>query len=182
PSLTTKELGHGTGLGLATVYGIVRQSRGGIGVASTPGRGTTFTILLPPVLEPEAAPPAGLPRGTEKVLVVEDEPALRRLVCTALERQGYELVSAQSVGEALECFGAGDEGIDLLVTAFALPGMAGPELAEKLSAANPALRVLYTMGYTDDPSIRRDTDHAALLERPFGAGDVIRKVREVLDA
>ena len=182
PFFTTKELGEGTGLGLATVYGIVRQSRGGIAATSEPGRGTTFTVMLPRVREPDAASPPGLPRGSERVLVVEDEPALRRLVCTALERQGYELVSAQSAGEALECFGTGGDEIDLLVTALALPGMPGRELAEKLAAAHPALRVLYTIGYTDDPSIARDADHNPLLERPFGAGDVIRKVREVLDA
>jgi CheY-like chemotaxis protein len=123
-----------------------------------------------------------LPRGAESVLVVEDEPTVRQLVVKALERQGYRALSAATPGEALERFGSSEARLDLLVTDVLMPGMSGRELAEKLTASHPSMRVLYTSGYTDDPAFQHGFVGGALLEKPFSPADVLRRVREILDA
>jgi PAS domain S-box-containing protein len=185
PFFTTKEQGKGTGLGLATVYGIVRQSGGGISVQSWPGEGAVFKILLPETKEIGIRDRAGrgqdFPVGVETVLVVEDDPSVRQLVSAALERQGYEVLTAPAPAEALEWYGGGAKQIDLLVTDVVMPGMGGRELADRLGYVYPRLRVLYTTGYAGDPLFVESATYAHLLEKPFSPGDLIRKVRDVLD-
>jgi len=185
PFFTTKPRGQGTGLGLATVYGIVMQSGGAIRVESEQGRGASFTVYLPkekgvapPVerqLEPQRA------SGTATVLLVEDEQAVRELVRIILTRAGYSVIEAANPDEAETLFGA-MESVDLLVTDVVMPGRSGFELFKRLHAKLPSLRVLFISGYTDYASfdstiVDRDL---AFLEKPFSAEGLIAKVREAL--
>ncbi len=189
PFFTTKELGRGTGLGLATVYGIVRQSGGHIRVKTQLHRGSTFTVYLPRVegdSESDAAiravaPPA---RADETVLVVEDEEAVRALARRVLMARGYRVLTAAGAEEALALVGDGREKIDLLVTDVVMPGMGGPALAERLVDSRPDLRVLYISGYAEEAIQRHGTLPAggALLEKPFTADELTIRVREVLSA
>ncbi len=185
PFFTTKEPGKGTGLGLATVYGIVKQSGGSVTVSSTAGRGARFTILLPSVdAKPESQPrPAegALPRGSETVLVVEDEAVVRRFVQETLERQGYHVLTARNASDALEQVGDGTE-IDVLLTDVVMPRMSGRELAQRLTEEQPLAKVLYMSGYTEDPAVRADAAAGAFIAKPFGRADLVRKLRELLDA
>jgi PAS domain S-box-containing protein len=186
PFFTTKDRGKGTGLGLATVYGIVRQNQGSIHVTSASGRGTTIEICLP--LEPEGSAVAAartdevVRGGTESILVVEDERAVRYLMRTALTRAGFAVVDAASPAEAERVVASG-LAIDAVVTDVLMPGMKGPELFRRIQAARPGLRVLYVSGYADEEvtgeALREDK--AAFLAKPFAADDLVRKVREVLD-
>jgi two-component system cell cycle sensor histidine kinase/response regulator CckA len=188
PFFTTKELGRGTGLGLATVYGIVRQSGGQIQVTSRPGEGSTFTLYLPRVESPGrsgAAAPGVLtpvPGGTETVLVVEDEEAVRHLICRVLRTKGYRVLEAPHAEAALLVAGSTPAPIDLLVTDMVMPGMGGTALAAELMAVRPSLRVLFITGYAPEAVERRGelTDTSGLLEKPFSADQLARKVREVL--
>jgi len=197
PFFTTKELGKGTGLGLSTVYGIVQQSGGFIEVESRTGRGTSFSVYLPRAEgEPEGgaatggcdphgsgAAADGAPVGHETVLLVEDEPAVRELVRKVLQRQGYTVLVAADGAEAIRLAETRREPIQLLLTDVIMPEMSGRELAERLIAARPGLRVLFISGYTEDimasglPDARVD-----LLEKPFSPTVLARKVREVLDS
>jgi signal transduction histidine kinase len=188
PFFTTKELGRGTGLGLATVYGIVRQSGGQVQVASRPGEGSTFTVYLPRA-EPAAergANAAGaespVPGGSETVLVVEDEEAVRHLVCRALRAKGYRILEAPHAEAALDLAAAASEPIDLLVTDLVMPGIGGLMLAERLSSSRPDMQVLFMTGYAPEAVDRHGELAAAgaLLEKPFSADQLARKVREVL--
>ena len=186
PFFTTKGVGKGTGLGLATVYGIIRQAGGHVEVASAPGRGTTFRVLLP-VAPAEgrtvAEAPAPVPPGTETVLLVEDEEAVRRLALVALQRRGYRVLPAGSAAEAM-ALATGHQGkVDLLLTDVVMPDMGGRQLAEALRTRRPGLKVLFMSGYTDDLVLRdgvAGTDHP-FLQKPFSVAALARRVREVLD-
>jgi len=188
PFFTTKELGKGTGLGLATVYGIVKQSGGYIGVDSLPGKGTSFETYLPlhagtPIVEETKLDPGVLLRGSGTILLVEDSEPLRKLAQSFLESAGFHVLSAGSGEEALEVAASSRVTFDLLLTDVVMPGMNGRILAENLLTRQPGMKVLYMSGYTDsfiaghgvlDPGIH-------LLHKPFGEEELLLKVREVLD-
>jgi PAS domain S-box-containing protein len=187
PFFTTKEPGKGTGLGLSTVYGIVTQSGGYIWVSSVPGAGTTFTIYLPRTRAavapsvPEAA--ADVPVGSETVLIIEDEQAVRRLARRVLERQGYTVLEASHGGDALQLTSAYDGPIDLVLTDLVMPGVTGRALVEQLAVGRPRFKVIFMSGYTDDEIMRRGLlEHGVeFLEKPFSVDALARTVREVLD-
>jgi PAS domain S-box-containing protein len=188
PFFTTKERGKGTGLGLATVYGIVKQTGGYIWVYSEPGQGTVFKIYLPRLgssttggAEPATA--GRSPSGTETVLLVEDEPMVRSLLGGMLEKRGYRVLTAGS-GEEAVVVASGDRGpIHLMVTDVVMPGLGGPELAKRLAPLHPELRVLYVSGYTDDAVLRHGVREglASFLQKPFTLDALARKIRDVLD-
>ena len=188
PFFTTKELGRGTGLGLATVYGIVRQSGGQVQVASRPGEGSTFTVYLPRAESAAdrgagaAVAEAPVPGGSETVLVVEDEEAVRHLVCRALRAKGYRILEAPHAEAALVLAAATSGPIDLLVTDLVMPGIGGLMLAERLSSSRPDMQVLFITGYAPEAVDRHGELAAAgaLLEKPFSADQLARKVRDVL--
>ena len=187
PFFTTKETGKGTGLGLATVYGIVKQSGGWIWVTSDVGHGTTFTIFLPAVDGPSTLPVAPItgenPRGVETVLVVEDEDSVRNLTCHVLRTQGYNVIEASNGTAALVACEQHLQPIPLLVTDVVMPRMGGPELAGRLKQLHPDIKVLYTSGYADAALVEHEllASTTWLLQKPFSPGELTRKVREVLD-
>lgn len=186
PFFTTKGKGKGTGLGLSTVYGIVNQSAGHVAVDSVVGRGTTVKIFLPRLAEkPEKLPevPAVTLYGGETVLVVEDEDAVRGIVTRVLSENGYRVLSCGDGKEGLRLFTEKMEEIDLLVTDVVMPGMGGQELASKLKASKPGIKVLYMSGYTDDAINRHGVLDAGLafIHKPFKPYALLEKVREVLD-
>jgi PAS domain S-box-containing protein len=188
PFFTTKGTGHGTGLGLATTHGIVRQSGGHIWLYSEPGRGTTFKIYLPratdgvaPVSRVESPAARG---GWETVLVVEDEAMVRHFAAIALERLGYRAVEAADGETALEIASALGGPIHLLFTDVVMPRMNGHELAARIREQWPELRVLYTSGYTDNTIVHQGVldPGLAFLQKPYTAAELSAKVRDVLDA
>ena len=188
PFFTTKGLGKGTGLGLATVYGIVRQNSGVITAASEPAQGTTFTIHLPrvhaAVTEPAGAVSGKFPVGTETLLVTEDETSVLKLARRFLEAQGYRVLSASEPAEALRLCAQHPETIHLLLTDVIMPEMNGPELAGRVRELRPGIRVLYMSGYTAD--IVEKQGHLAaglpVLQKPFTHAELARSVRTALDA
>jgi PAS domain S-box-containing protein len=188
PFFTTKEKGRGTGLGLSTVYGIVKQSGGYIWVYSEPGRGTTFKIYLPRVdapAEPVAAPrEAGTLAGTETILLAEDDAMLRPLTKGLLERLGYTVLEAENAHQALAATRAHGGPIHLLVADVVMPGPSGRDLARRLTESRPDTKVLYVSGYTDDAIVQHGMLEPGLnfLQKPFTPAALARKVREVLDA
>jgi PAS domain S-box-containing protein len=184
PFFTTKPAGQGSGLGLATVYSTVRAAGGRIRLSSEPGRGTTFRILLP-VAPPPAAiqPPAEAPATTDtrsaRILVVEDEPAVRTLVGRVLERAGFSVVPAADGAEALRAFDADATAVDLVLTDIVMPGMSGIELVRELRLRRPGLRVLLMSGYTED-SVGHGQGRLELLAKPFTEDQLISGVRASL--
>jgi len=187
PFFTTKELGKGTGLGLASVHGIVRQSNGFIAVDSEPGSGTTFTMYFPEVAAPAQEPardaePVAQEAGQETILLVEDEEAVRRIIGAALRQHGYRVLEASTPSGACELVEQHPERIDLLLSDVVMPGMNGPALAQRLVGARPSLRVLFISGYADMLA----TPHAAhnpnidFLSKPFQTSVLAEKVRSIL--
>jgi two-component system, cell cycle sensor histidine kinase and response regulator CckA len=188
PFFTTKEPGRGTGLGLATVYGIVKQNGGSIAVESQAGRGARFSIRFPAL---EGAPESRLrptsekepDGGDETVLVVEDEPRLRGLVASIIRERGYAVLEAADAGQALALSREFDGTIALLLTDVVMPHMSGRDLVLRLAAARPEMRVLYMSGYTDDHILRSGVheDTALMLAKPFTSHELARRVREAID-
>jgi PAS domain S-box-containing protein len=187
PFFTTKDVGKGTGLGLSMVYGTLKQIGGFIFVESELGRGTTFRLYFPPAMKPPVAPapPAAReehPTGTETLLIVEDETAVRNLVASALRHDGYQLLLASSAEEALKLLDAHTGRIDLLLTDAIMPGKSGLELANMMVARQPGLPVIVMSGYTEENlAISGLTEPPALLQKPFTPRDLRRRIREVLD-
>jgi PAS domain S-box-containing protein len=186
PFFTTKEKGKGTGLGLSTAFGIVKQSAGSIWVYSEPAKGATFKVYLPVTLEASASLPAPARasemRGSETVLLVEDEDQVRSLAAGILRKYGYRVLEARMAREAL-ALAAGGGPVDLLLTDVVMPEMAGPLLAEKLMSLRPSMRVLFMSGYTDDAVVRHGILEAgaAFLQKPFVPEVLARRVRAALD-
>ena len=189
PFFTTKEKGKGTGLGLATVYGVVKQSGGYIWVYSEPGRGTTFKIYLPRI-EEENVPAArdrlptqkATPRGSEVILLAEDEKGVRELAREYLETSGYTVIVAENGHAAIDLASRHSGPIHLLMTDVVMPGMGGPELAERIKALRPEIKVLYMSGYTDQAIMHQGVlqTGAVLLQKPFTLAALASKLREML--
>jgi two-component system cell cycle sensor histidine kinase/response regulator CckA len=189
PFFTTKEVGKGTGLGLATVYGIVKQSGGYIWVDSDLGKGTIFRIYLPRIDEKvlsseENGAPERIPKGNETILLVEDEETVRNLSRQILEACGYKVIEADNGRDALSICLQQDCKIDLLITDVVMPKMSGRQLVERLARLRPEITVLYMSGYTDDAVVRQgaiETD-SNFIQKPFTFNTLTDKVRELLDA
>jgi CheY-like chemotaxis protein len=186
PFFTTKEPGKGTGLGLATVYGIVKQNKGHICVYSEPRRGTTFKIYLPRLAGAaalEIVPAAVLPTGgTETILVVEDEEALRKIACSCLESGGYNVLEAATPVAALEIAKTHQGTIHLILSDVIMPGFSGPELAKNIRGIRNQIKVLYMSGYTNHLIARHGVlDSGTLfLEKPFTLHSILTKVHAAL--
>jgi two-component system, cell cycle sensor histidine kinase and response regulator CckA len=186
PFFTTKEVGRGSGLGLSTVFGIVKQAQGSIGVYSELGRGTTFKVYLPRTSRdagvPVDAPSPPLPRGVETILLVEDEEQVRRVTRTVLTRHGYRVLEAANAGEALLLSETHPGRIDLLLSDVVMPKMSGPEVAKRIVRARPETRVLCMSGYTDEAVFRHGILEAGVsfIQKPMTPESLLRRVREVL--
>jgi PAS domain S-box-containing protein len=188
PFFTTKEEGRGTGLGLSTVYGIVKQSGGHIAVTSVVGRGTTFTVFLPsvrtaPSPDPAQALPAEMPRGTETILLVEDDEAVRTLARTILQMSGYTVLEARHGAEALARLAQYTGPLHLLATDVVMPQMSGRDLVNRLINQRPGLKVLFLSGYSDTTLIQKDLAGGSqdYLPKPYTPSALTRKIRELLD-
>jgi PAS domain S-box-containing protein len=191
PFFTTKDPGKGTGLGLATVYGIVKQSGGYVWIYSEPNAGTALKLYFPEVSAatafgagPEYQPALKAPnRGSETILLVEDEEAVRGLACRILERQGYRVIAAQHGRDAMEIASKETGHIDLVLTDVVMPGMNGRGLVERLAGIRPTIKSLYMSGYTDDDIIRRGfiEPSKSFLQKPFTSEALLQTVRKVLD-
>jgi CheY-like chemotaxis protein len=192
PFFTTKERGKGTGLGLASVYGIVKQSGGYILAQSAPGRGTSFDVLLPVGEENPDAPKEtaaaptnspGTDRTGETILLVEDEEMVRAMMREGLQRDGYSVLAAGNAQEAISLLERHSRPIDLLLTDLMMPGMNGMELARRILSSHPAMKVLLISGYTEEETgmFVRKEHGAAFLQKPITPSILSRKVREVLD-
>jgi hypothetical protein len=189
PFFTTKELGKGTGLGLSTVYGIVKQSGGDIWIYSEPGKGTTFRIYFPRVDEAAEQSPseehAGrVLKGTESILLVEDDEAVRELACTLLKRCGYTVLPAATPEEAMQLCSDDSIPIRLLLTDIVLPGQSGRDLSRCIIKLRPAIKILFMSGYTNDALIHQDESNGqfAFLQKPFTLETLTRSVRDSLDS
>jgi CheY-like chemotaxis protein len=189
PFYTTKEAGKGTGLGLSTVYGIVKQSGGYVWVDSEPGAGSTFTVYLPRVTEAvgaaaeDAAPPVAHPHGSETLLLVEDDQALRGLATRILTQHGYTVLPASDGVDALAVLSQHQAAVDLVVTDVVTPRLSGSALVDRLRAARPDVPVLYMSGYPDDEIVRRGVraPHTAFIQKPFTPNALLAAIRDVLN-
>ncbi len=186
PFFTTKEIGKGTGLGLAIVYGIVKQSDGYVWAESEPGKGSCFRVFFPqsadarPVAKPAAR--AAQPRGSETLLVVEDEPGVRLLITRILERRGYRVIGCSSGAAALDLFAELETSCDMVITDVVMPRMSGPELARRLARVEPGLKVLFISGHLGETMESQGLiEKSELLAKPFTAGALVSKVRKMLD-
>jgi CheY-like chemotaxis protein len=188
PFFTTKEVGKGTGLGLSTVHGIVEQSGGYVEVDSEVGRGTIFKIYLPRMQaapadsgKPEAVPAMG---GKEMVLVVEDQPEVRRYAAAALRAYGYQVIETASADEALLVCEREGERIALILTDVVMPGLSGRELADRLKERRPGIKVLFMSGYTDDTMVHHGVleKDAEFIQKPFSPDELAIKVRGMMVA
>jgi len=188
PFFTTKEMGQGTGLGLSTVYGIMKQNNGYVWVYSEPGKGTTFKVYFPKagadeVSDTEEQVGDDLLIGSETILVVEDSKTLLKITQKMLEKYGYRILTAQNGREALEVFSGHDGPIHLILTDLVMPKMGGQDLVEKIQSEKPEVKLVYMSGYTD----RAISDNGMLhkdvnfIQKPFSSNDLVRKVREVLN-
>ena len=189
PFFTTKPTGHGTGLGLSTAYGVVKQSDGFIWVYSEPGLGSTFKIYLPRIGASRAAPaqsarPPAARRGSETILIVEDEEMVRALASRGLRDHGYTVIEARHGGEALQQLESRPMGVDLVISDVVMPEMGGRELGRRLTAIRPTLPILFMSGYTGEDVIQRGLlePGAPFQQKPFAPDGLARKVREMLDA
>jgi PAS domain S-box-containing protein len=189
PFFTTKPAGKGTGLGLATVYGIVKQNDGYILVESEPGVGTTFDVYLPRIMDAPArgASPgaaASAPGGSETILVVEDDPQVREVTVRSLRSGGYRVLVARDASGALEIAGREGDGLHLLVTDVVMPGLDGRAVADELRRHHPRLRVLYVSGHAEEVIVKRGVLEPGieLLPKPFTPSSLLRRVRAILDA
>jgi len=190
PFFTTKEKGKGTGLGLSTVYGIVRQSGGHVTVYSEPGRGAAFKVYLPRVdaplqpRRPDAEPPAQS-RGSETILVAEDDLLVRQLIREVLGGSGYRVIEAAKGADALEIAKGRAAGtIHLLLTDVVMPGLGGPDLAKGVTGLHPGIRVLFMSGYTENGIVHhgRLDPGTEFLAKPFTPDALLRRIRSLLDA
>jgi CheY-like chemotaxis protein len=185
PFFTTKGVGHGTGLGLSTVQGIVIQSGGHVGVESEVGKGSSFHIYLPvaerPTEQPRALPVADAEGGAETILLVEDQEEVRKFIATILGEYGYQVVQAQDAAQALRLCAA--QPVDLLVTDVVMPKMSGVELARRARLALPGLRALFISGYSEETHQREwaSLEDEKFLQKPFSPEALAKKVREVLE-
>jgi CheY-like chemotaxis protein len=190
PFFTTKDIGKGTGLGLATCHGIIKQSGGHINVYSESGRGATFKIYLPKAQTEKKAPgppiqSRDLPRGTETILLVEDDPALREMAGTLLGRLGYTVLTAANGVEALNLTHQPGIGhIDLLFTDVVMPHMSGKELSDRIHATHPETKILFTSAYAEHAIVHQGVLNpgVALVQKPFTPSALARRVRAMLDA
>jgi signal transduction histidine kinase/ActR/RegA family two-component response regulator len=189
PFFTTKELGKGTGLGLATVYGIVKQHGGYIDVQSEPRRGSVFTLYFP-CTQKKSEPPETQRNedtklgGRETILVVEDEQLVRRLLSKTLKKYEYKVIEAIDCEDAIRICGQGDRKIDLLLTDVVMPKMNGYELSERIKKTRPSIRVLFISGYSDEIIAHHEVfdTGVSLLQKPFTPGELIKSIRDVLDS
>jgi two-component system cell cycle sensor histidine kinase/response regulator CckA len=188
PFFSTKEPGQGTGLGLATVYGIVQQSGGHIFVDTATGRGTTISIYLPRVAEtlPERSPIRSTPvaAGAETILVVEDEPAVCEMARRMLSSAGYVVLTAGNAAEALPVLRRQHAPVHLMLTDVVMPGMSGPDLALQVATLYPDTKIIFTSGHTENAALLlsvRD-ERRPFIGKPYTTGDLLRKVRETLDS
>jgi CheY-like chemotaxis protein len=189
PFFTTKDVGRGTGLGLSTVLGIVQQSGGAVGVRSAPGAGTTISVYLPrargPADMPTSRPPsAPIARGSETILLVEDDAGVRNLACSVLRRHGYHVLEAAGSGDATLLSEQYSQRIHLLLSDVVMPKMSGPALAARIRAMRADITVLFMSGYADHATFQHgllDRD-VNFLPKPFAPEQLANKVRAVLDA
>ncbi|HXO37957.1 MAG TPA: response regulator [Candidatus Acidoferrum sp.] len=182
PFFTTKERGKGTGLGLATVYGIVKENQGFIALDTAPGKGATFKIYFPMTTGSSVAPVAqtalAVPGGSETILLVEDEVALREITCEYLQSRGYQLLCASSGLHALEICRTHTAPIDILMTDIIMPGIQGPELVKAALDMRPQMRVIYVSGYTDRGMEMETPDsNAVFLRKPYSLTDLGQQIR-----
>jgi CheY-like chemotaxis protein len=188
PFFTTKEPGKGTGLGLSTVFGIVKQSKGEVSVESEDGKGAVFAVFLPYLKDAAARPaaagqPGAVKRGTEAILLVEDDEMLLRLSTRVLKEGGYAVIPASSGQTALEAMALRGKPVDLLLTDVIMPGMSGRDLARELARRGLVGRTLYMSGYTDDAMLKHGVlEHGiALIHKPFSVETLNAGIRGVLD-